>query len=376
MYILTIGRSYPEKKTGMIGIFEYQQASILSDIGHKVVYAFSDNRSVKVIRSVNSIRKTDKNIKIYGRQLPIGGLPKPLFNKIKTEELKKLINLIISENEIPEIVHIHFPLLSVTEEFIKYLKSLGCKIVCTEHWSAVQTKKINSRYTNFLKYLTKNSDAFICVNDTLKKSVIELTETKKDIYVVPNTVSEDFKFKNNKTNSEKFRFIAVGRLVPIKKFDIIISAFAKEFKDEKNVFLNIAGDGKCRKSLEKQIKNLGLQKRVRLYGFKESNELAVMYANSNCYVSASILETFGVPIIEAWTMGLPCICSENLPIANYFNSENGVLTKQNTVSSFAEAMRKVYENKNVYNKKKISDEAKKFSPETIAKELTDIFKSI
>lgn len=67
--------------------------------------------------------------------------------------------------------------------------------------------------------------------------------------VVPNVVNANF-IPSNSSHSG-FRFVAVGRLVKIKQFDKIISAFAENFKDDLNVSLVIVGDGEEFHELQK-----------------------------------------------------------------------------------------------------------------------------
>lgn len=374
MYILTIGRAYPEKKTGMIGIFEYEQAKALSNTGNKVVYGFCDNRSLKVFRKVGKFRKTQDNVEIYGRFLPVGGLPEKLHGKFKTAEFKKLMELIISEQGKPDVIHIHFPLLTITSEIFDYLRTLGCRIAITEHWSKVQKKEVSAYKKQLLCKLADNAEAFICVSSLLKKSVCELTNTKKEIYVVPNMVSDDFSYAEKKNNSDVFNFVAIGRLVDVKRFNIDIDGFTKAFKGNKNVKLKIVGDGVLRSSLESQIKNLDMQDQIEMLGFKNRDEVAAITAECDCHVSASILETFGVPFIEGWVTGLPSIGVKNGPIDEYFNEGNGVLFDADNSDALAEAMKQVYNNRDKYDRKAISEWAvSMFSSRCVADRLVEIF---
>lgn len=374
MYILTIGRAFPEKKTGMIGIFEYEQAKALSKAGNKVVYGFCDNRSVKVFRKVGKFRNTQDNIEIYGRFLPVGGLPEKLHGKFKTPEFKKLIQTIIDEQGKPDVIHIHFPLLTLTSEIFEYLKGLGCKIVITEHWTKVQIKEISPFKEKLLCELADNADAFICVSSLLKKSVCEITNTKNEVYVVPNMVSDEFSCSVKKNNSDKFDFVAVGRLVDVKRFNIDIDGFTKAFRGNKNVKLKIIGDGVLRSSLNTQIENLGMQNQIEMMGFKNRDEVARIVAESDCHVSASILETFGVPFIEGWVTGIPSIGVKGGPIDEHFNENNGLLYEADNSDALAEAMRQVYNSRDKYDRKAISEWAvSMFSSRCVADRLVEIF---
>ncbi len=374
MNILTIGRAFPEKKTGMIGIFEYEQAKALSKAGNKVVYGFCDNRSVKVFRKVGKFRNTQDNIEIYGRFLPVGGLPEKLHGKFKTPEFKKLIQTIIDEQGKPDVIHIHFPLLTLTSDIFTYLKSLDCKIIITEHWTKVQKKEISAYKKHLLCELADNADAFICVSSLLKKSVCEITNTKKEIFVVPNMVSDEFSCSAKTKNSDEFEFVAVGRLVDVKRFNVDIDAFTKAFKGNNNVKMKIVGDGVLRSKLKTQIEKLGLQEQIKMVGFKNRDEVARIVAESDCHVSASILETFGVPFIEGWVTGIPSIGVKGGPIDEHFHENNGILFEADNSDALAEAMKKVYNSRDKYDRKAISDWAVSlFSSRCVADRLVEIY---
>ena len=47
MYILIVASGYPTEKYKLNGIFEFDQAVALSKMGHKVIYACVDLRSIR-----------------------------------------------------------------------------------------------------------------------------------------------------------------------------------------------------------------------------------------------------------------------------------------------------------------------------------------
>ena len=376
MYILTIGRAFPEKRTGMIGIFEFEQAAALAaHDGDKVIYAISDNRSVKVVRSLKKIRKTVQGVEVYGRQLPIRGLPHKLFDLIRAKEMKKLLKQIIDEQGVPDVIHVHFPLLTLNHSIVDYIRTLGCKLVITEHWTKVQKQELPAWRIALLKYCVANSDAFICVSGLLRDSVLALTKSEKHIDVIPNMVSADFHYAPaKKTDADAFTFIAVGRLVELKRFPVVIKAFAKAFQGERSVRLEIVGDGNQRKELDALIKTLRIGDQVKMLGIQNREDVAKLYTGADCYVSASILETFGVPFIEAWVTGLPCIGVQGGPVDQYFSPQNGLLFEGDNVDSLAEAMRQIYQNRSAYNRKQISETASAiFTADRVAGRLRTIF---
>lgn len=374
MYILKIGRSFPEPNTGMMGTFEFEQALALNNSGNKVVYAFCDTRSIKRLRKYGYNYLDKSKVKVYGYHLPIGGIPQNLFDNIKTKYFKRLFKNILENEGIPDIIHIHFPLLTLTEDIWEILKEFNKPIVVTEHWSKVQLKSISSNQINFLRKIVDESNAFICVGDLLKKSVIELTNTNKNIEVIPNMVSSLFFYEERIHNYKEFTFVTVGRLIESKRIGLVINAFTQAFKNNQNVNLIIIGGGPLFNKYKNLIKSLGMNQRITMTGTLSRDEIANIMRKSDVFVSASVIETFGVPFIEAMACGKPVIGIKNGEINQYINDTNGILFEQDNVEELAKAMIRIYINRGQYDGKIISEKAiGLFSDEVIVSKLQDIY---
>jgi len=376
MYALVIGRAYPDEKTGMMGIFEFEQAAAISNIGIKTVYSFCDTRSIKLLRKLNYTSFQKGNVSVYGYHLPIGGIPRPIFEKLKNSHFKKVLKRIINDHGTPDIIHIHYPLLNLTDGIWEMLKKLNRPIIVTEHWSKVQTKSIEYYRCDLLKKIVNESDTFMCVGNLLKKSVIELTNTKKEIHVMPNMVNPTFYLEEKLQENNHFDFISIGRLVADKRMSFVIDAFSRAFSENSNIKLHIVGDGPLFDKLKQQINKLNMNGRVTLHGFLSREETANLIRSSDAFVSASILETFGVPFIESMACGKPVIGIKNGPIDNYINDTNGVLFEKDNLNSLTESLKRMYNYRNKYNGLHISKKAKEFfSERAIVGKLVDIYDS-
>ncbi|WP_270180291.1 glycosyltransferase family 4 protein [Alkalihalobacillus sp. CinArs1] len=378
MKLLIIGRGYPEVETGMIGIFEYEQAKAVSNFSDsplQILFTFSDNRSVFRLRKLNNIKKYDSNIYIRGSHFPIGGLPKILFDKLKTISSLYNIKKIINEHGIPDIIHIHFPIITLTEEIWDYLASLDTNIVITEHYSRVQNKELSIKQINLLRKVTANADKFLSVNNLLPTSIKELTGVDREYIVVPNVVASSFSYCED-LNNDIYRFVSIGRLVKGKKFDIVIEAFAKRFNNVKNVELIIVGDGEEYSNLKEQINSLNMSDKIKLTGFLNREKTAKLLSKSNSYVTASSFETFGVPVVEAMSCGKPVIVANVSPLAQYINNDRGLFFQVDCVESLGDKMNEIHKNRSMYNSKEIADFAhEQFSEEAIGEQLFEIYQS-
>ena len=101
---------------------------------------------------------------------------------------------------------------------------------------------------------------------------------------------------------------AVGRLDDIKNIPLLISAFALLPDDH---MLILAGDGLEREALEEQVRETGLEERVRFLG--QCSDVAPVYCASDVFAMTSHSEAFGLALLEAQIYGLRCVISAGVP---------------------------------------------------------------
>ena len=67
--------------------------------------------------------------------------------------------------------------------------------------------------------------------------------------------------------------------------------------------------------LRTRVAELGIADHVRLLGWIEPGELEGLYAAADCFVFPSLLEGFGLPVLEAMMRGVPVACSDRGSLA-------------------------------------------------------------
>ena len=102
-----------------------------------------------------------------------------------------------------------------------------------------------------------------------------------------------------------FVFVSIGRLVPVKGFDILLKAFAEAIFTNKNTCLIVAGDGDEKSRLESMAVDLGIADRVKFTGTLQDVRPAL--SSANVFVLASRNEGMGRVFVEAMAAGLPAI---------------------------------------------------------------------
>ena len=101
--------------------------------------------------------------------------------------------------------------------------------------------------------------------------------------------------------------LSVGRLVPVKAHEVLVSAMPAVLKEFPNAKVGICGDGVLRGDLETQIKSLGLEGSVKLLG--EQNNIAKFLFSADVFILPSRSEGLPMALLEAMSAGLPVIAT-------------------------------------------------------------------
>ncbi len=167
------------------------------------------------------------------------------------------------------------------------------------------------------KYYLKNSinkaEKIICVSNFTKKELLYFyPNVEEKIHVIYEGTSIKSHFSNDKNYPEyNFPFIlSVATIEPRKNLVNVIKAFSliKDKIDHKLIL--VGGYGWKNKVIYSLVKNLALENRVLFTGFVTDEELAWLYQNTKLFVYIPFYEGFGLPVIEALSMGCKCITSD------------------------------------------------------------------
>jgi glycosyltransferase involved in cell wall biosynthesis len=116
--------------------------------------------------------------------------------------------------------------------------------------------------------------------------------------------------------------VAVGRLVPYKRFDLLIEMLARVKQSHPNLQAVIAGEGSERTTLEGLIAAHQAQDWIRLPGRIDDEALLDLYRRAWALLSTSAYEGWGLTITEAAACGTPAVAS---PIAGHVDAvQDGV----------------------------------------------------
>lgn len=373
--VWVVGRGIPSPENKMLGSFELEQAQALAKAGVDVVYLGISVRSAHNLRNVGFSIKNDFLVPVYSFNFPIGRVfSQTITDKVYDMAFATLSKRVVKEHGMPDIIHIHYP-AQRPYNGVRKMQKQGVKIVATEHWTKVQDMTIGEIPRRNLVTFVSECNSFICVSSALKKSVIELTGTSRRIEVVPNLVNSVFKTNLSKTNNT-FAYVVSGRLVEHKQVDKVVQAFIGVFDKNENVTLTIAGGGEQYNTIKEMIDKESREEQIHLLGHVSREKMAEIMMKSDALITYSRMETFCVPIIEAWMCGKPVIASRSIPVMlDNPDDRLSIAVDENNIETLKLALRRMYVTKKEYNSEIIMQYAQEnFSEVAIAQRLTEIFR--
>ena len=140
------------------------------------------------------------------------------------------------------------------------------------------------------------------------------------MYLVPYTPDYDFYASVDPRQVDRLRekyrlsrarkyFVFSGRLVPVKRVDLLIDAFVQLAGERPDWDLILVGDGPLRQELEQRVPE-ALRRRVVWTGFLDQGEPALVYHLADVLVLPSDREPWALVVQEAMSAGLTVVASD------------------------------------------------------------------
>jgi glycosyltransferase involved in cell wall biosynthesis len=134
--------------------------------------------------------------------------------------------------------------------------------------------------------------------------------------------------------------VFVGRLVPIKRLDLLLSAMALVKRDIPGVRLSIVGDGPLRASLEQMVRETGLAGNVVFEGHR--SDVNSILAEARVFVLTSDTEGVSLSVMESLACGVPAVVSNVGDLGDIIaDGRNGFLVDSRTPEAFAVRIREM-----------------------------------
>lgn len=245
-------------------------------------------------------------------------------------------------------------------------------------WVHIDLEKSRVLETKLEREAYSKVDYIVCVSNDSANIVKKLyPEFSHKVKVIYNLINKDAVIE--KSNMEigyikvEPTIVGVGRLVPQKRFDILIRAHKLLVEEGIKNKLIIAGVGEKETELKSLINELDVEESVEMIGF-QTNPYPYIKA-SDIFCMASDFEGFSLVVAEALILEKPIVSTNCVgPSELLNNGEYGVITKCGDVEALKEALKDLILNddKRKYYSEKSLERSNIFQKDIIMREIYEI----
>lgn len=259
---------------------------------------------------------------------------------------KRLPNIIILQLLVPYLCRkLHIDLYYAPVPHLPYFIPSKVKTMVTVHDVVNIEMAHTMSWTNrlatsvFFGQAIKKVD-FLWTNSHYTKSKVEEYFPKRrcQSMFVGDSVDYHFFYPKNFSKAEreaikqkygiKQRFLLfVGSLEPRKNLEFLLNIIPSLYKEHQIQLVVVGAKGWKNSSLRTTIESPDFPKESIIFcGFITNTELADLYNTADCFISAALMEGFGMPQLEALKCGCPIITAHNTAMIEVALGKSGATT--------------------------------------------------
>lgn len=222
-------------------------------------------------------------------------------------------------------------------------------------------------YRQFVARLAKKAKTIITVSEFSRQQMVGLLNVDPGLVkVIYNGVDQGFFLNTEKHSCERPYFLYVGNRRRNKNIPAMLVAFAQANIPRDFIFVLT---GNPDPDLIVLISKLRISNRVRFLGFVEEQNLPKLYKGAYATLFVSLMEGFGLPLIESMASGTPVLTSSESSLPEIAGNA-ALCVNPYDVGAITEGINRLVDDGDLYNDltEKGFRRAKDFSWKTTAEE--------
>ena len=250
------------------------------------------------------------------------------------------------------------------------------------------SNSVTKTYTKRLKQCLQWTDLVITISESSKRDIVEhLRVNPEQVYVTPlasryhhNYLAKTYQLENTVNyNFAQPYLLFVSTIEPRKNITTLVVAFnwlKQKYKIEHNLIL-IGQKGWSYKPILAEIEKSAWKSQIHQLDYLSDELIALFYSRADVFVYPSYYEGFGMPVLEAMTLGAPVVTSNTSSLPEVAG-DAALLIDPNDPISLAEAILSVISDSQLRNRliHKGKERAKLYSWEHTAKETLKAYRSL
>jgi colanic acid/amylovoran biosynthesis glycosyltransferase len=316
----------------------YERYNLLTDTYY---YRIPQNKLVRIFKAILLIFKhAPSHFDVVARSLNVFRYGKRAWS------LRLLFRSIpLLERGPFDIIHCQFGTLGLRALEAYPTRPKNCRIVTSIRGADIT--RILKKHPGIYDELFKRGDLFLPVCEFLKERLIQEGCEEKKI-VVHYSGIDCSKFEHvqrRRVFGQPIKVLTVARLVEKKGVVFAIEAVAGLLSKGEEVEYTVVGDGVLRENLQQMIEGKGIERHIKLVGWKAHEEVQSLLEESHVLVAPSLTseggDQEGIPnaIKEAMASGLPVISTFHSGIPELVtDGVSGLLVPERDATSLADAL--------------------------------------
>ena len=246
-----------------------------------------------------------------------------------------------------DIVHVHTATCdcaTLKSPFVFISKLLRKKVVIHLHIGNQVDEYIDHWFFN---YILRSADHVIVLSYVIKDKIRRLYNVGNKMSVIYNPCLE-INFTSYLNRKKQILF--AGILNKNKGYEDLINAFALlavKYPEWKVIF---AGNGEI-ENAKALVINLKIQNQVEFKGWITGEEKDILFKDTSVLCLASYEEGFPMAVIDAWSYGIPVVCTPVGGLPDIVkNGENALIFNCGDIENLAIQLEKLISDENLRNK--------------------------
>lgn len=274
-----------------------------------------------------------------GKELIKLGTPVIFLNETRKVSIKGLIAIYKAIKKTrADIIHVHGYKATILGGLISHLMRIP--FLVTYHGEAKQRPEL-SNYIRIETFILRYAKHVIAVSSNIRSELIDRGIRENMTSVIYNGIKDpllNVSKVNSKTSDQSVHLLCIGRLVLLKRYDIIIDSVNMLRHDFPNIIVSIAGSGPLTDILKHKANELDLNSHIKFLG--HISETDGLYHKADIFLICSDTEGSPVTLIEAMAFSLPIIATSVGAIPEMVqNGVNAILVPPNDVKMITESIR-------------------------------------
>jgi colanic acid/amylovoran biosynthesis glycosyltransferase len=304
-------------------------------------YGIPQNKFVRVLKAILLIIKyAPANYSVIFRSLNVFR-----YGKSSWSLSLLFMSVALLERGPFDIIHCQFGALGPSGIALNQICSSNSKLVTSIRGYDVTVYLKN--HPGIYDELFREGNLFLPVCTFLKERLVQEGCEEKKIVVHHSGIDcSKFEYIQREWDpGEPIRVLTIARLIEKKGVGFAIDAVSRLLSEGEKIEYSVVGDGPLREDLQQLIESMGIERQVRLLGWKTHEEVRRLLEESHVLVAPSLTsesgDQEGIPnaIKEAMASGLPVISTFHSGIPELVtDGVSGLLVPERDTASLADAL--------------------------------------